>query len=83
MSAAADKDNKNPLKMFNVLEQFELATKQQIQNYSYANRINAGEDDEAFDAEDLLAGIPDEDLDEESRIAKRKAQEKRKAQFDA
>jgi hypothetical protein len=70
MSEAAEKDNKNPLKMFNVLEQFELATKQQIENYSYANRINAGEDDEAFDAEDLLAGIPDEDLDEESRIAK-------------
>jgi len=35
-----------------------------------------------FDAEALLAGIPDEDLDEESKIAKRRAQEKKRAQFE-
>jgi hypothetical protein len=31
----------------------------------------------------MLEGIAEEDLDEESRAAKRRAQEKKKAQFDA
>lgn len=35
-----------------------------------------------FDAEALLAGIPDEDLDEESKAAKRRAQEKKRQQFE-
>lgn len=35
-------------------------------------------DDEGFDAEEMLAGIPDEDLDEESKEAKRRAQEKKR-----
>jgi uncharacterized protein with gpF-like domain len=47
------------------------------------NRPKVSEDDEDLDAEELLAGIADEDLDEESRAAKRRAQEKKKAQFDA
>jgi hypothetical protein len=69
--------------MFSVLDQYELACKQAIQNYSYLNRPKVSEDDEDLDAEELLAGIADEDLDEESRAAKRRAQEKKKAQFDA
>jgi len=65
--------------MFSVLDQYELACKQAIQNYSYLNRPKVSEDDEDLDAEELLAGIADEDLDEESRAAKRRAQEKKKA----
>ena len=66
--------------MFAVLEQFETATKQQLANYSYFNQGKKEED--LFDAEALLAGIPDEDLDEESKQAKRRAQEKKRAQFE-
>ena len=66
--------------MFAVLEQFETATKQQLANYSYFNQGNKEED--MFDAEALLAGIPDEDLDEESKAAKRKAIEKKRQQFE-
>ncbi len=66
--------------MFAVLEQFETATKQQLANYSYFNQ--GKKDEDLFDAEALLAGIPDEDLDEESKLAKRKAQEKKRAQFE-
>lgn len=66
--------------MFAVLEQFETATKQQLANYSYFNQ--GKKEDEMFDAEALLAGIPDEDLDDESKAAKRKAIEKKRQQFE-
>jgi hypothetical protein len=35
-------------------------------------------DEDEFDPEAMLAGIPDEDLDEESRQAKRRAQERKR-----
>ena len=62
--------------MFAVLEQFETATKQQLANYSYF--ALGKKEDEVFDAEALLAGIPDDDLDEESKAAKRRAIEKKR-----
>ena len=74
--------DKTNSRVFTVLDQFEVSCKQAIHNYSYLNRPKTSEDDEDYDAEALLAGIADEDLDEESRAAKRRAQEKKKAQFE-
>ena len=77
----SEKQQQQP-RMFSLLDQYEVACKQAIQNYSYLNRPKVSEDDEGLDAEELLAGIADEDLDEDSRAAKRRAQEKKKALFD-
>ena len=64
------------------MDQFEEVTKQTIQNYSYVADIEKQNEEDRFDVEELLAGIPDEDLDEESKIAKRKAMEKKLASQD-
>ena len=66
--------------MFAVLEECENARKMQLANYSYFGQGKKEQD--MFDAEALLAGIPDEDLDEESKAAKRNAIEKKRQEFE-
>jgi hypothetical protein len=72
----------NPLKLLASLDTFQDATKKEIQSFSYLKKIEKGEikEDEELDADTLLAGIPEDLLDEESLQAKRKAEEKREAE---
>lgn len=71
----------NPLKLLAALDQFEEATKRQIQGFSYMKDLESGlvNEEEELDVETLLEGIRDEDLDAESLIAKRRAQDKKAA----